>query len=318
MDSNIKEIEVGVPQGSCLGPLLFLVYINDLPCIMENSKVSMYADDTSLYYSSSDISQLNDALNEDLKKLDRWLKGNKLSLNVVKTRSMLITTKQRKKYLETSDQNFKPSIREENFQVISSTKYLGIQIDKNLTWKNQIKSVTEIASRAIRFLKYAKNFLPDAVVKTLYNSIVEPHFQYCCSVWGCCNSTDILQLQRLQNRAARIVTNSNFDAPSKPLIHILGWKTIEQLINRQVYITVFKCLHGIAPEYLSDIFTKNAVNAIHSLRDTSTDLRLPLKRSANGQKCFSFRGSQCWNSLSTEAKQASSIKAFKSHIQPRS
>ena len=101
-------------------------------------------------------------------------------------------------------------------------------------------------------------------------------------------------------------------------IHNLGWKTIEQLINRQVNITVFKCLHGIAPEYLSDIFTKNAVNAIHSLRDTSTDLRLPLKRSANGQKCFSFRGSQCWNSVSTEAKQASSIKAFKSHIQPRS
>ena len=318
VDSNIKEIEVGVPQGSCLGPLLFLVYINDLPCIMENSKVSMYADDTSLYYSSSDISQLNDALNEDLKKLDRWLKGNKLSLNVVKTRSMLITTKQRKKYLETSDQNFKPSIREENVQVVSSTKYLGIQIDENLTWKNQIKSVTEKASRAIGFLKYAKNFLPDAVVKTLYNSIIEPHFQYCCSVWGCCNSTDILQLQRLQNRAARIVTNSNFDAPSKPLIHNLGWKTIEQLINRQVKITVFKCLHGIAAEYLSDIFTKNAVNAIHSLRDTSTDLRLPLKRSAKGQKCFSFRGSQCWNSLSTEAKQATSIKAFKSHIQPRS
>ena len=136
VDSNIKEIEVGVPQGSCLGPLLFLVYINDHPCIMENSKVSMYADDTSLYYSSSDISQLNDALNEDLKKLDRWLKGNKLSLNVVKTRSMLITTKQRKKYLETSDQNFKPSIREENVQVVSNTKYLGIQIDENLTWKN--------------------------------------------------------------------------------------------------------------------------------------------------------------------------------------
>ena len=72
------------------------------------------------------------------------------------------------------------------------------------------------ASRATDFLKYAKNYLPIAFVKTLYSSIVEPQFQYCCSVWGCCNSTDILQLQRLQNRAARVVTNSQFDAPSKP------------------------------------------------------------------------------------------------------
>ena len=84
---------MGVPQGSCLGPLLFLVYINDLPCIIKNPKVSMYADDTSLYHFSKDVSQLNWAINEDLRKLDRWLKGNKLSLNGTKAHSMLITTK---------------------------------------------------------------------------------------------------------------------------------------------------------------------------------------------------------------------------------
>ena len=121
-------------------------------------------------------------------------------------------------------------------------------------WKIQINSVTDKASCAIGFLKYAKHFLPEAVVKTLYTSIVEPHFQYCCSVWGCCNSTDILQLQRLHNRAARIVTNSQFDAPSKPRIQSFGWKTIEQLINRQVNITVFKCLNSIAPKYLLQCF----------------------------------------------------------------
>ena len=159
--------------------------------------------------------------------------------------------------------------------------------------------------------KFAKHFVLKAIVKTLYTSIVERHFQYCCSVWGCCNSTGILQSQRLQNRAARIVTNSQFDAPSKPLIQSLGWKTIQELINRQVNLAVLKCLKSIAPKYLCDIFTKNTVNATRSIQNTNTDLRLPLRSSANGQKCFSFRGAKCCNGLSTEAKQTTSIKAFK-------
>ena len=122
------------------------------------------------------------------------LQGNKLSLNLAKTCSVLITTKQKKKYLTASNQALQPAIRDEHIEVICNTKYLGVQIDENLTWKNQIESVTEKTSRAIGFLKYFKYFLPEAIVKTLYTSIVEPHFQYCCSVWGYCNSTDILQL----------------------------------------------------------------------------------------------------------------------------
>ena len=193
-------------------------------------------------------------------------------------------------------------------EVLCNSKYLGFQIDENLTWKNQIKSVTEKASRAIGFLKYAKHFLPEVIVKTLYTGIVEPQLQYCCSVWGCCNSTDILQLQRLQNRAACIVTNSHFDAPSKPLIQSLGWKTIEELINRQVNLTVFKCLNNIAPKYHCDIFTENTVNATCSLRNTNTDLRLPLKSSGNGQKCFSFTGAKCWNVLQLRPNKLLQLK----------
>ena len=172
VDSNVNYINVGVPQESCLGPLFFLVYVNDLPCIVKSSKVSMYADDTSIYHSSKDIAQLNAVLNEELRRLDRWLKGNKLSLNVARTRSMLITTKQKKKYLTAANQALQPSIREEHIEIICNTKYLGVQIDENLTWKNQIKSDTEKVSRAIGFLKFAKHFLPLAVVKNLYTSTV--------------------------------------------------------------------------------------------------------------------------------------------------
>ena len=103
---------------------------------------------------------------------------------MAKTRSMLLTTKQKKKYLTASNQALQPSNREEHIDVICNTKYLVVDIDKNLTWKNQIKSVTEKASRAIGFLRFAKHFLPEVIVKTLYTSIAEPHFQYCSSVWA--------------------------------------------------------------------------------------------------------------------------------------
>ena len=208
-DSEIGDIEVGVPQGSCLGPLLFLIYINDLPQAVQDSSVSMYADDTSLCYQSSDITRLNEAINSDLKQLDTWLQGNKLSLNVAKTHSMLVSTKQRHNILQCQNKELELKIRENRLEVIQKTKYLGVEIDSSLDWKEQIKAISAKVSRAVGFLKHAKSFLPKETLKSIYTGIVEPHFRHCCSVWGCACSTEINQLQKLQNRAARIVTNSS-------------------------------------------------------------------------------------------------------------
>ena len=112
----------------------------------------MYAHDTSIHHSSKYITQLNTALNEEVRRLDSWLQGNKLSLNIAKTRSMLIITKQ-KKYLTASNQDLQPSIYEELVEVICNTKYLGVQIDEKLICNNQLQSVTEKDTRAIGFLK---------------------------------------------------------------------------------------------------------------------------------------------------------------------
>ena len=291
VDSNVAEIEVGVPQGSCLGPLLFLIYINDLPQAVQDSSVTMYANDTSLCHQSHDLTQLNEAINSDLKKLETWLNGNKLSLNVAKTHSMLISTKQKGSSLRSRDEALELKIRENELEVVQKTKYLGVQIDCNLDWNEQIKAVSTKVSRAIGFLKHAKSFLPMASLKTLYTGIVEPHFRYCCSFWGCAGSTDINQLQKLQNRAARIITNSSFDTPSRPLITELGWKTVEELIGNESTTMVFKSLNDLAPQYLCNLFTKNSACSSRILRNTETDLRLPKKRSANGQKMLFFPGS---------------------------
>ena len=176
VDSRTGDVEIGVPQGSCLGPLLFLIYINDLPSAVQGSTVSMYADDTSLCLKSRDISQLNEAINDDLAHLDSWLKGNKLSLNVAKTQSMLIATKPKHRTLNNAAEKLHLKIRGSELDVVNKTKYLGVHVDNSLDWKEHIKTVSTKVSRAIGFLKHAKNILPIASLKTLYSSIVEPHF----------------------------------------------------------------------------------------------------------------------------------------------
>ena len=124
-------------------------------------------------------------------------------------------------------------------KVVQTTKYFSLQIGSTLDWKEQMKVISHKVSKAVGFLKYAKSFLPKEALMTIYSGIVKPHSQYCCSVWGCCSSMEITQLQKLQNCAARVIANSSFDAPSRPLIQQLGWKTIRELIIEESKPMIF-------------------------------------------------------------------------------
>ena len=151
-------------------------------------------------------------------------------------------------------------------------------------------------------LKHAKTCLPLEIVKNMYTSIVEPHLRNCCSVWGCCGENLLEKLQKLQNRALR--TNSSYDAPSLPLIGSLGWLTINKNIEFETATTVYKSLHGLAPEYMQLMFTKLSENNSRLLRNTDTDLKIPRFSTSYGQRSFSYRGVTVRNKLSTEIKKA--------------
>ena len=151
IDSHIENISTVVPQGSCLGPLLFVVYITDLPRVVKNSTTSMYADDTSLCFKSKDLFRLNEALNENLSLLDAWLNSNKLSFNVAKTQSMLVSIKAKKKALDNSNQNLQVKIKGTELKVFSKIKYLGVLLYNSLDWKDQIRAVSLKIYRGLGF-----------------------------------------------------------------------------------------------------------------------------------------------------------------------
>ena len=143
----------------------------------------------------------------------------------------------------------------------------------------------------------------------MYLSIVEPNLSYCCSVWGCFSDTRLNTLQKLQNTAARVVTNSPFDSLAAPLLQRLGLLLVDRLVHRETSSMVCKSLNGPAPENLPDLLTD-----VHNrvLRSTKCDLAIPLMRTAYAHCSFAYCGANAWNNLNNEVKLASSIQSFKS------
>ena len=134
---------------------------------------------------------LNEALNEDLQRLESWLRGNRLSMNAIKTKSLLVASKQKQKSLLNSDEKLTLEIRGRDIEAAPHMKYLGIYIDDTPNWKKQIRLISTKVSRALGILNYSKHLFQSETLKILYTSIIEPHFRYCCSVWGYCGKTEL-------------------------------------------------------------------------------------------------------------------------------
>ena len=187
-------------------------------------------------------------------------------------------------------------------------------VDQHLNWKEKISTMKKKVSRGIGMLKYSKKYLPLLTIQSMYKSLVDPYFRYCSPVWRSCGTTAINELQKLQNRAVRIVTNSRYDASAKPIIKKLGWFTVSEIIQMETLSMVYKSINDLALTYLTEMFLRLSDRSKRELRNTRSDLadlEIPMRKSANGQKCFSYKGATMWNSLSLESKLSPTLKTSK-------
>ena len=178
IQSKLDYIKCGVPQGSILGPLLFLLYINDIVMSSDVFKFILFADDTSLFYSHKDQNEATKIMNKELSKISHWLAANKLSLNVGKSKLLIFTNQK----IKTS--GLELFINGERLEEVDFAKYLGVLIDNKLTWKNQIDAVNLKLSKGIGLLAKIRHFVPKSVLRSLFFTFINPHTDYNLLNWG--------------------------------------------------------------------------------------------------------------------------------------
>ena len=310
--SSEKLIKCGVPQGSILGPLFFLLYINDLPQCLDKTKPRLFADDTNLTVSGDSITDLETAVNSDLEKLRKWLIANKLSLNVAKTEFMLIGSKQMIKNISNLQLNVK--IENESIKQVYESKTLGVTIDQHLSWKTNTENICKKITSGISALRRLKEFADKQTLLSVYNAIVRPYFDYCCEVWDVFGETQSKRLQKLQNRAARIILNMSNDIDHSVALQALGWKPLKTERKKSKAKIMYKLLNKMGPKSLSNLFTYKGEVTNYKLRNISSSLCLPQPRTNNMKKSFVYDGAHLWNSIPKEIRESKSFSSFRKKI----
>jgi hypothetical protein len=312
--STEAQVDIGVPQGSILGPFLFLLYANDLSNYVLNGTCNSFADDTIIYVTAKTVEELRSKLQTCLNGVQEWYTQNKLAINVNKSNVMVLTTQQKYRSIDLSQ--FQIFYNGTMLAREDQVKYLGIIFDSCLTWHNQIANIYKNIGPKLSLIRRLSKSLPHDLLNQIYKTYVLPILEYGCTVWGLSSEQNADRIQKLHNLLARTITQ-NYDFVHTRGINIvesLKWQTFKQRRDYLLCNLMYKCVYGTAPDYLvNNITLASDIGDITTRQNQSLNLHIPLLKIEKFRNTLSYTGAQLWNQLPNELKQCSTLCSFKTN-----
>ena len=302
----------GVPQGSILGPLLFLLYINDMSQAV-TCDLLLYADDTCLVFQHKDVIEIETVLNKNFSSLCDWFIDNKLSIHFgeEKTKSILFSSKHKVKKCKPLNIHYK-NIKIKQY---SKVTYLGCILDETLSGESMaIHLINKINSR-LRFLYRQNRYLSFPLCRLLCNAMIQPFFDYACNAWyPNINKKLKTRLQAAQNKCIRfcLKLDDRFRLESREFERI-NWLPVQERISQCAVCNVYKFFSKHSPDYFEELFFPTEETAIRTC-SSFQKLKIPRRKSNIGLKSLSYTGPSLWNNRNENLKRSSSINDFKHKI----
>ena len=291
--SKSRTVKHGVPQGSVLGPLLFLIYINDLPNALIFSDPFIFADDTALIYSDENLKRINKRMNIDLKLLVHWLKANKIGLNADKTEAILFKTPRKKLNFE-----LKLKLNGKRLLFSSCVKYLGITLDENLSWTQHKNTVALKLRRSNGAISKLRHYVPRSIMLSVYYALFHSNLSYGLQAWGQTINGNC-RIFKLQKTAVRLISFSNYNTHSEPLFNNLQIPTIPNLIFSLNICLVYQSLTQLNPTSIQEILNLSYIQNRFNTRGAAIKLltRPYAKTTRHGLNSIRYFSILNWNSL---------------------
>ncbi len=308
--SEFLNVTCGVPQGSILGPLLFLCYVNDMS-ISVNCKLLLYADDSALMVSGKDPSVIAQTLSNELESCRHWLIDNKLSLHLGKTESLIFGSRRRLKKVK----EFNVMCNGQSIEEAKSVKYLGVTLDQCLSGETLANNTIKKAGSRIKFLWRHSNSLNEKSRRTLCSALIQCHLDYCCSSWFSGLTQKLKsKLQVIQNKMVRFILDLG------PMTHIgqreldqVGFLNIHDRVKQLKLGHVHNISQGKCPPYLRTGFTYISEHHLHGTRDSLHNFVVP-RVNGPGSKTFFYTAIKDWNMLPNQIKSIKNKPSFKKQV----